>query len=132
MRPAKRVPCHNAGQGEGPKTTRPSLIVDHFAPRPGGDLCSSERLAGVLVDVVAARTVFVGEHWKCLDRVENIADVRTFEDAVNVGQDRTGDRGSHRWAAEAVATMVPVEIGLTGLSALNVQEMTFSNELRDA
>jgi hypothetical protein len=41
---------------------------------------------GVLVDVVAAGTVGAGESLKRLDRVEDIADVWAFGDAVNTGQ----------------------------------------------
>ena len=66
------------------------LVMDHLAPRSGRDLRSRERVEGVFIDVVASRTVLVGERLKCLDRVEDIADVWAFGDAVNVGHGALG------------------------------------------
>ena len=37
------------------------LVMDHLAPRLGGDLRARKAVEGVLVDVVAARTVVAGE-----------------------------------------------------------------------
>ena len=61
------------------------LMMNHLAPRPSRDLCPWERVEGVLVDVVAARTVVARERLKRLDRVEDVADVAAFGDVVAVG-----------------------------------------------
>jgi hypothetical protein len=49
------------------------LMMDHHAPRPGRDLCTWERVEGVLVNIVAARTVVASERLKRLDRVEDVS-----------------------------------------------------------
>jgi hypothetical protein len=51
------------------------LVMDHLAPRPGRDARFRERAEGMLVDVVAARSVFTGERLKGLNRVEDVAEV---------------------------------------------------------
>jgi hypothetical protein len=67
------------GSGRG-RPGRPSCGSP--CPTPRGDLRSRERVEGVLVDVAAARIVVAGERLYCLDRVEDIADVWGFGDAV--------------------------------------------------
>ena len=62
------------------------LVMDHLAPSSGRDLCPWERVERVLIDVVAARTVVAGDRLKRLNRVEDVADVGSFGEAVNVGR----------------------------------------------
>ena len=45
--------------------------MDHSSPSPSQDLRARERVEGVLVDVIAAQTTIVGEHFKTLDCVED-------------------------------------------------------------
>jgi hypothetical protein len=68
------------------------LLVDHLAPRPRRDLRSRERVEAVLVEVVAARFVVACERLKRLDRVEDIARVWAFGDAVRANKWRGGGR----------------------------------------
>jgi len=60
------------------------IIMGHAAPGSDDNVGVSERVAEVLFDFVETRTMVSRERRKCLDRVNEIADVRTFGDAVIV------------------------------------------------
>jgi hypothetical protein len=63
---------------------RPVLLMDHVAPRFGRDLRSRDRIEGMLIDVVAARTMVVCERFKRLDRVEDISELRVSRAAFPI------------------------------------------------
>jgi len=68
----------------------PVLMMDYLAPRTGRSFRAREWVEGVLIDVIAARTMVAGECLKSLDRVNEIAEVRALGDAVNVSHGVTG------------------------------------------
>ena len=71
-------------------------VMDHLAPSPGRNLSPWERVEGVLVDVVATRTVVAGKRLKSLDCVEDVADFWAFGDAKTTGHGVTEERGNQR------------------------------------
>ena len=71
-------------------------MMDHLAPRSGRDLGSRQRVEGVLVDVATAWCVVEGERMGRFERVEDVAEVRAFEDAVDLGHVHNGNTGNRR------------------------------------